>query len=61
MPAVEVADPGASYNPDEEQHQDLIGEALVQEKRRLSMERRMKHMTWNQQRVLRAKVEHVQV
>lgn len=55
MPAVEVADPGASYNPDAEQHQDLIGEALVQEKRRLSTERRMKHMTWNQQRVLRGK------
>jgi nucleolar protein 53 len=55
VPAVEVADPGASYNPDAEQHQDLIGEALVQEKRRLSTERRMKHMTWNQQRVLRGK------
>ena len=50
-----VADPGSSYNPDKEQHQGLIGEALVQEKRRRKIELQKKHITWNRQRVLRSK------
>lgn len=41
-PAVEVADPGASYNPDHEQHQDLIGEALAEEYENRREERRLK-------------------
>lgn len=32
FPAVPLPKPGSSYNPDAEQHQDLIGEQLVQEK-----------------------------
>lgn len=30
-PAVPLPSPGASYNPDKEQHQDLLGEQLAKE------------------------------
>ena len=53
--SVEVADAGASYNPDTELHQELIGEALVQARARRGVDRKLKKMTWNKQRVLRGK------
>lgn len=31
FPAVDIPKGGASYNPDEEQHQDLLGEQLAME------------------------------
>ena len=51
--AVEVADPGASYNPDPELHKELIGEALAQEVSTREMEKKLKHMDYNTQRLLR--------
>lgn len=33
FPAVPLPKPGSSYNPDEDQREDLVGEQLVQERR----------------------------
>ena len=51
--AVDVADPGASYNPDQEQHQELIGEALAQERETRRTEKQLKGMDYHRQRLLR--------
>lgn len=51
--AVEVADPGASYNPDPELHQELVGEALAQEVETRAMEKQLKDMDYHTQRQLR--------
>lgn len=53
--AVEVADPGASYNPDPELHKELIGEALAQEVTMRATEKKLKNMDYNTQRLLRPK------
>jgi hypothetical protein len=53
--AVEVADPGASYNPDPELHQELIGEAFAQERSLTMSERKLKGMDYHRQRLLRAR------
>lgn len=51
--AVEVADPGASYNPDPELHKELIGEALAQDMSMRMQEKKLKNMDYHTQRLLR--------
>ena len=53
--AVEVADAGMSYNPDHEQHQELIGTALAQERTTRQEEESLAGMTFLKQKFLRPK------
>ena len=59
--AVDIADPGASYNPDHEQHQDMMGEALAEAYEDRREERRLKPLKYETMSLQQALLDRTRI